>query len=121
MLRGNFFEDFHVGQRFQHPLPRTVTDADASLYVALTGTRNALMSSALLATSLGHRARPLDDLLVFNLVFGKTVTDISLNAVANLGYADVRFLAPVYGGDTLAASSIVIGLRETSGGDSGVV
>ena len=121
MSRGNFFEDFHIGQRSQHPLPRTVTDADATLYVALTGTRNPLMSSAPLAASLGHRARPLDDLLVFNLVFGKTVTDISLNAVANLGYADVRFLAPVYGGDTLAASSIVIGLRETSGGDSGVV
>ena len=121
MPRGNFFEDFHVGQRFQHPLPRTVTDADASLYVALTGARNPVTSSAPLATSLGHRARPLDDLLVFNMAFGKTVADISLNAVANLGYADVRFLAPVYYRDTLAATSIVIGLRETSGGDSGVV
>ena len=121
MPRGNFFEDFHIGRRFQHPLPRTVTDADASLYVALTGARNPVTSSAPLATSLGHRARPLDDLLVFNMAFGKTVTDISLNAVANLGYADVRFLAPVYDGDTLAATSIVIGLRETSGGDSGVV
>ncbi len=121
MPRGNFFEDFHVGQRFQHPLPRTVTDADASLYVALTGARNPVASSAPLAASLGHRARPLDDLLVFNMAFGKTVADISLNAVANLGYADVRFLAPVYDGDTLAATSIVIGLRETSGRDSGVV
>lgn len=121
MPRANFYEDFHIGQRFRHPLPRTVTDADATLYVALTGTRNPVTSSAPLAKSLGYRARPLDDLLVFNMVFGKTVTDISLNAVANLGYADVRFLAPVYDGDTLAASSIVIGLRETSGGDSGVV
>ncbi len=121
MPRGNFFEDFHIGQQFEHPLPRTVTDADASLYVALTGTRNPLMSSSPLAASLGHPARPLDDLLVFNLAFGKTVADISLNAVANLGYADVRFLMPVYGGDTIAARSCVIGLRETSGGDSGVV
>ncbi|WP_375197570.1 MaoC family dehydratase [Sphingobium sp.] len=121
MPRGNFFEDFHIGQRFEHPLPRTVTDADASLYVALTGTRNPLMSSMPLAASLGHPARPLDDLLVFNLAFGKTVADISLNAVANLGYADVRFLAPVYGGDTIAARSCVIGLRETSSGDSGIV
>lgn len=121
MARGNFFEDFYLGQRFDHPLPRTVTDADAALYVALTGTRNPLMSSAPLAASMGHPSRPLDDMLVFNLAFGKTVTDISLNAVANLGYADVRFLTPVYSGDTITARSLVIGLRETNAGDSGIV
>lgn len=121
MARGNFFEDFHLGQRFEHPLPRTVTDADATLYLALTGTRNPITSSAPLAISMGHPSRPLDDLLVFNLAFGKTVSDISLNAVANLGYADVRFLAPIYSGDTITARSLVIGLRETSTGDSGVV
>ena len=67
----------------------------------------------------GIRRRPLDDLLVFHLAFGKTVADISLNAVANLGYADVRFLAPVYVGDSLAAESTVIGLKQNSNGDSG--
>ena len=55
-----------------------------------------------LARASAIRACPVDDLLVFNIAFGKTVPDISYNAVANLGYADVRFLAPVYAGDTLA-------------------
>jgi 2-methylfumaryl-CoA hydratase len=58
---------------------------------------------------------------VFNTALGKTVPDISLNAVANLGYADVRFLAHVYSGDTLAVQSELIGLKENSNRRSGVV
>jgi len=64
---------------------------------------------------------PLDDILVFNLVFGRSVPDISLNAVANLGYADGRFGAAVYAGDTLSARSEVIGLKENSNRETGVV
>src|SRR5690242_10094987 len=63
----------------------------------------------------------LPDLLVFHIVFGKSVPDVSHNASANLGYADVRFMRPVYPGDTLVAESEVIGLREVSSGDAGVV
>ena len=64
---------------------------------------------------------PLDDWLVFHVVFGKTVPDISLNAVANLGYADGRFLKPVYPGETLSAVSEVIGLKESSNRQTGIV
>ncbi|MGH6799473.1 MAG: MaoC family dehydratase, partial [Roseiarcus sp.] len=64
---------------------------------------------------------PINDLLVFHTVFGKSVPDVSLNAVANLGYADVRFLLPVYAGDTLRAESTVLGLKETSSGATGIV
>ena len=64
--------------------------------------------------TIGYPRSPLDDLLVFHVVFGKTVPDVSLNAVANLGYADCRFLKPVYPGDTLNAVSEVIGLKENS-------
>ena len=74
-----------------------------------------------LARAMGHRSCPLDDLLVFNMAFGKTVPDISYNAIANLGYADVRFLAPVYAGDTITCESEVIGVKENSNGKSGVV
>jgi 2-methylfumaryl-CoA hydratase len=70
---------------------------------------------------MGHRATPLDDLLVFNMAFGKTVPDISYNAVANLGYADVRFHAPVYAGDTIACESEVVGAKANSSGKTGVV
>ena len=118
---GYFFEDYAVGQRFRHATARTLNDGDASLYIALTGARQPLYSSLPLARAAGHRACPLDDFLVFNVAFGKTVTDISYNAIANLGYADVRFLAPVYAGDTLACESEVIGTKANSSAKSGVV
>ncbi|WP_454752719.1 MaoC family dehydratase [Cupriavidus necator] len=118
---GNFFEDFRVGMRIRHATPRTLTEGDRSLYIALTGSRTALGSADTSAARLGLAQRPLEDLLVFNTAFGKTVPDISLNAVANLGYADVRFLDHVYPGDTLSVDSEVIGLKENSNRKSGVV
>lgn len=120
-LAGYFFEDFTPGRRFRHAVPRTLTEGDASLYIALTGARAPVHCSVPLAQALGHRTCPLDDFLVFNVAFGKTVNDISYNAVANLGYADVRFLGPVYAGDTLACESEVIGTKANSSGKSGVV
>lgn len=120
-MSDNHFEDFAVGKRFRHPTPRTVTEGDASLYIALTGARHPLPCSTPLASAQGYRARPIDDLLTFNIAFGKTVGDVSVNAIANLGYADLRFLEPVYAGDTIRAETTVLGLRETSSGDSGVV
>ncbi|MET0542305.1 MAG: MaoC family dehydratase [Variovorax sp.] len=118
---GNFFEDFRIGQYFVHATPRTLTAADQSLYIALTGSRACLHSADTAAAAMGFRARPLEDLLLFNTAFGKTVPDISLNAVANLGYAQLRFTEPVFDGDTLSVESEVIGLKENSNRRSGVV
>src|SRR6185436_15089047 len=118
---GRFFEDFSIGQRLVHAVPRTLHGGDIALYMALTGERSPLSSSTELARSLGFLREMVPDLLVFHIVFGKSVPDISHNATANLGYADVRFLRPVYPGDTLVAESEVIGLREVSSGDAGVV
>ncbi len=108
---GNFFEDFALGQVLRHATPRTASDGDRALYQALYGPRFALASSDAFARGLGYPRAPLDDLLAFHLVFGKTVPDISLNAIANLGYAACVFRAPVYAGDTLTAESRVIGLK----------
>src|SRR5262245_49802100 len=119
--RGNYFEDFAVGQVLAHATPRTLTAGDAALYIGLYGPRFAVQSSDAFAQAVGYPRAPLDDLLVFHTVFGKTVPDISLNAIANLGYAECRFLAPVYAGDTLSAASEVIGLRENSNRATGVV
>ncbi|MGO9546061.1 MAG: MaoC family dehydratase [Rhodomicrobium sp.] len=119
--QGNYFEDFTLGQVIEHATPRTVTAGDVALYTALYGPRFAVQSSDAFAKAIGYAKSPIDDLLVFHTVFGKTVPDISLNAVANLGYAECRFLKPVYTGDTLAATSEVIGLRENSNKQSGVV
>lgn len=119
--QGRFFEDFSLGEVLHHPLPRTVSEGDVALYIALTGSRFALHASDTLAQSMGYDRRPLDDMLVFHLVFGKSVNDVSLNAIANLGYAEVRFSAPVFTGDTVSLESEVIGLKENSNGKSGIV
>jgi 2-methylfumaryl-CoA hydratase len=116
-----YFEDFTVGQVIRHATPRTVTTGDQALYLALYGSRFALQSSNLFAQAIGYPRSPLDDMLVFNVVFGKTVPDISLNAVANLGYAGTRFVKAVFPGDTITAESEVIGLKETTSGQTGIV
>ncbi|MCX6395174.1 MAG: MaoC family dehydratase [Propionibacteriales bacterium] len=118
---GNFFEDFTVGQVIRHATPRTVTEGDRALYGALYPTRFALPSSAAFAASVGLDPAPVEDLIAFHIAFGKTVPDVSLNAVANLGYAELRFHLPVVAGDTLSTSSEVIGLKQNSNGKSGVV
>ncbi|WP_170474971.1 MaoC family dehydratase [Ruegeria arenilitoris] len=118
---GRFFEDYAVGQVLHHPVPRTVTNGERALYHALYPSRHALYSSDEFARSCGLPQSPVDDLAAFHVVFGKTVPDVSLNAVANLGYAEGRWLGPVYPGDTLRSESEVIGLKQNSNGKTGVV
>src|SRR3954469_19348193 len=118
---GRFFEDFRLGEEIRHATPRTMTQGDVALYNGLFGSRFAVQSSDEFARRIGYRQAPLDDLLVFHVVFGKTVPDISLNAVANLGYADCRFQKAVYPGATLNAVSEVIGLRENANRKTGIV
>lgn len=120
-VAGNFFEDFRLGQTIRHATPRTITAGDVALYNGLFGPRFAVQSADTFAQAIGYPRAPVDDLLVFHMVFGKTVPDISLNAVANLGYADCRFLRPVYPGDTLCAASEIIGLKENSSRKTGIV
>ncbi|MGB0799186.1 MAG: MaoC family dehydratase [Planktomarina sp.] len=118
---GHFFEDYRVGQVIDHAVPRTVGHGERTLYHALYPARHALYSSDEFARDCGLSASPLDDMAAFHVVFGKTVPDISLNAVANLGYAEGRWHLPVWPGDTLRAVSEVIGLKQNSNGRTGVV
>jgi 2-methylfumaryl-CoA hydratase len=118
---GNFFEDFEVGQVIRHATPRTVTEGDRAVYGSLYPTRFAVPSSAVFAASVGLDPHPVEELIAFHIAFGKTVPDVSLNAVANLGYAECRFHQPVVPGDTLSTTSEVIGLKQNSNGKSGVV
>ena len=118
---GRFFEDYRLGEVIDHAVPRTVSGGERALYHALYPARHALASSDEFARACGLPASPMDDLITFHVVFGKTVPDISLNAVANLGYAEARWLKPVYAGDTLRSSSQVIGLKQNSSGKNGVV
>src|SRR6476620_1474509 len=118
---GNYFEDFSVGQVIEHATPRTVTEGDRAVYGSLYPTRFALPSSAAFAAASGLEQWPVEELVGFHVAFGKTVPDVSLNAVANLGYAECRFHVPVVPGDTLRTRSEVIGLKENSNGRTGVV
>lgn len=118
---GRFFEDYAVGDVLDHAVPRTVGDGERALYHALYPMRHALYSSDEFARSCGLPSSPLDDLAAFHVVFGKTVPDVSLNAVANLGYAEGRWLRPVWPGDTLRSQSEVIGVKQNSNGKTGVV
>ncbi len=119
--RGRYFEDFKLGETITHAVPRTVAEGERALYHALYPARHALASSDPFAIDCGFDGSPLDDLLVFHIVLGKTVPDISLNALANLGYGEGRWLAPVFAGDTLRSVSEIIGLKQNSNGKSGVV
>ncbi|SMO73618.1 2-methylfumaryl-CoA hydratase [Thalassovita litoralis] len=118
---GRFFEDYKIGDVISHAVPRTVGEGERALYHALYPARHALYSSDEFARDCGLPESPLDDLAAFHVVFGKTVPDVSLNAVANLGYAEGKWLKPVFAGDTLRSVSEVIGLKQNSNGKSGVV
>ncbi len=118
---GNFFEDYTVGQTLTHATPRTISGGERAVYTSLYPTRFALYSSDEFARACGLPKSPIEDLAAFHIVFGKSVPDISLNAVANLGYAEGRFLLPVYAGDTLTTTSEVIGVKQNSSGKTGVV
>ena len=118
---GRFFEDYTLGQVIEHAVPRTLSGGERALYHALYPARHALYSSDAFAQASGLAKSPIDDLAAFHAVFGKTVPDVSLNAVANLGYAEGRWLLPVFEGDTLRSTSEVIGLKQNSNGKTGVV
>ena len=118
---GRFFEDFFLGQEFIHATPRTLTEGDASLYTALYGSQFAVNSSDTMAMSIGFEAAPIDDILVFHMVFSKTIPEVSLYATANLGYSNCIFGTPIYPGDTIFVHSQVIGLNENPDGKAGTV
>lgn len=118
---GRFFEDYRLGETIHHAVPRTLSGGEKAVYLSLYPARHAVASSAAFAESCGLPGGAFDDLIVFHTVFGKTVPDVSLNAVANLGYAEGRWLKPVMPGETLTSTSEVIGLKQNSNAKSGVV
>lgn len=120
-FKSRYFEDYKLNEEINHSVPRTITDGDVSCYLASTGSRFSLNYSIEFSKKLGFKSTPIDDVLLFHLVFGRTVPDLSLNAVANLGYAGVIFHNPAFVGDTVTASSKIIGLKQNSNGKTGTV
>lgn len=113
---GRFYEDFVVGDVYQHPFGRTISEADSTWFTQLTCNTNQNHFNAHLAQSnpvTGGRVIVNSGLTVA-LVLGLSVIDMSQNAVANLGWTDIRLTHPVYIGDTIYAESICTGKRESS-------
>jgi len=108
---GNFFEDFTVGQIFQHPLGRTIYDADNAWFTLMTMNTNELHFNADFASRTEHGREIVNSGLTVAMILGISVSDISQNAVANLGWDEIRLVAPVFVGDTLYGESVIIDLR----------
>ncbi len=118
---GHYYEDFVVGHVFKHHWGRTITEGDNSLFSSVTMNFNPIYFNREYARTLGYPGVVVNHMLVLNVVFGLSVEDLSERAIAHLGYEKLKFLAPVYPGDTLTAESEVLSKRETSKPDRGVV
>ncbi len=122
LRRGRDYEDFTVGQVFHHHWGRTVNEGDNSLFTTLTLSFNPLYFNAEYARAHGHPNVVVNPMLVFLVVFGLTVEDLSEGGGLFLGVDGLRFHRPVYPGDTLTARSTVVEKRlSSSRPDSGIV
>ena len=110
---GRYFEDFTIGDVIQHPLGRTLTDTDNVWFTLLTMNTNELHFNTDFASRTEHGREIVNSGLTVAMVLGLSVSDISQNAIANLGWDEIRLTAPVFVGDTLYAESIVTDLRES--------
>lgn len=112
-VTGRFLDDFTVGDRYRHWPGRTITEADNIQFSLMTMNRHPLHCDSHFAAS-SEFGRPLiNSGLTLAIVLGMTVDDISLNAIANLGWQDIALKAPVFPGDTLYASSHITEVRES--------
>ena len=110
---GRFFEDFTVGDLYRHPLGRTITATDNSWFTLLTQNTARPHFDAHYAASTGYGRTLVNSCLTLALVTGQSVTDVSHNVFATLGWDEVRLPSPVFEGDTIYAESEVIDLRES--------
>jgi itaconyl-CoA hydratase len=108
---GRYFEDFQLGDVYRHPLGRTITEADNTWFTLLTCNTNQMHFNAEFAGGSAYGKILVNSGFTVALLLGLTVSDISQNAVANLGWDSIKLLHPVYVGDTLYAESQVLGLR----------
>ncbi|MFO0757389.1 MAG: MaoC family dehydratase [Byssovorax sp.] len=118
---GRYLDDFTVGAVYAHPWEITVDEGMAALFAASFQDATPTFASRLAAAALGFRDRPIHPLFLLNLGLSMSVHDVSERAIAHLAYIDVRFPAACYAGDTLRASTRVIGKKAVSTGDKGVV
>lgn len=110
---GRFFEDFEVGDVYQHPLGRTISEADNTWFALLTMNTNQMHFNAEYAARSEFGRPIVVSTLTLAIAVGQSVTDLTQNAFANLGWDDIRLTHPVYAGDTLYSESLVLDKRES--------
>jgi itaconyl-CoA hydratase len=110
---GRFYEDFEVGERYRHPLGRTITETDNIWFTLLTMNPNQLHFNREYGARTEFGQCLVDSTLTLAIVTGLSVSDISQNAVANLGWDEVRLRNPVFAGDTIYSESEVLSKRES--------
>lgn len=121
-ILGLYFEDFIVGEEIRHSLSKTIFESDNNLFSLLTMNYHPVHTNEDYANHNQHGQILVVGTLVFSLVVGFTVPDISGKAIANLGYEDIKHLAPTFIGDTLYAKSKILSKRESkSKQDRGIV
>lgn len=111
---GRFYEDFQVGDVYQHPLGRTITESDNTLFSLLTMNTNQMHFNSVYA-GRSEFVRPLVvSTLTVAIAVGQSVTDLTQNAFANLGWDDIKMTHPVFAGDTLFSESLLVEKRESA-------
>ncbi len=118
---GNYYDDFVVGETIQHSLSKTIFESDNNFFSLLTMNHHPVHLNLDYVQSHQHKQILVVGTLVFSLVVGMTVPDISGKAVANLEYESVNHIGPVFINDTIYARTIILDKWETSKGDRGVV
>lgn len=119
---GMYFEEFEVGQEIQHSLSKTIFESDNNFFSLLTMNHHPVHTNMDYAQKNQHGQLLVVGTLVFSIVVGMTVPDISGKAIANLGYEDVKHLRPVFVNDTIYAKTRILSKRESqSKSDRGIV
>jgi acyl dehydratase len=119
---GHYFEEFEVGETINHSLSKTIFESDNNFFSLLTMNHHPVHTNVDYAKNNQHGKILVVGTLVFSIVVGITVPDISGKAIANLGYENINHLAPVFIGDTLYAKTIVLSKKESkSKNDRGIV
>lgn len=112
--QGRFFEDFTIGDIYRHPLGRTVSEADNTWFTLLTMNTNQMHFNRQYAARSEFGRPIVVSTLTVAIAVGQSVTDLTQNAFANLGWDDIRMTEPVFAGDTLWSESLVVAQRESS-------
>jgi acyl dehydratase len=123
MATGMYFEDFEVGATIEHPLRRTVTEADNTWFSAMTMNPQPLHMDEEFSKDSPFRARIMNSIFTLGLITGMTVYDMTLGTtLGNLGFTEINFPKPVFHGDTLRSRTTVVSKRlSKSNPQSGIV